>query len=106
MNGWQNKQFLGRGEFALEFGDYEVSLTVPSDHIVAATGTLQNAGEVLSEVQRERLRRAEGSDEPSFIVTPEEARENEKNKKAIEDTAAAAVGNGCGPCSRGRQGQV
>ena len=82
VNGWQNKQFLGRGEFALEFGDYEVSLTVPSDHIVAATGTLENAGEVLSEVQRERLRRAEGSDEPSFIVTPEEARENEKNKKA------------------------
>ena len=81
VNGWQNKQFLGRGEFALEFGDYEVSLTVPSDHIVAATGTLQNTGEVLSEVQRERLRRAEGSDEPSFIVTPEEARKNEENKE-------------------------
>jgi len=40
--GWQHKQFLGSGEFTLEFGDYEVALTVPSDHIVASTGSLQN----------------------------------------------------------------
>ena len=80
INGWQNKQFLGRGEFALEFGDYEVSLTVPADHIVAATGTLTNAGEVLSAVQQERLKRAEGNDEPTYVVTPAEAKENEKIK--------------------------
>ena len=78
VTGWQHKQFLGRGEFTLEFGDYEVALTVPADHLVAATGTLQNPEKVLSVVQRERLRRAENSDEPSFIVTPEEAKENEK----------------------------
>jgi len=80
VNGWQNKQFLGRGEFALEFGDYEVSLTVPADHIVAATGTLANPGEVLSNVQQERLKQAEGSDEPTYVVTPAEAKENEKSK--------------------------
>ncbi len=80
VNGWQHKQFLGRGEFALEFGDYEVALTVPEDHIVAATGTLQNPGQVLTVAQRERLQRAEGGDEPAFIVTPEEARKNEKEK--------------------------
>ena len=45
--GWQNKQFLGRGEFTLSFGDYDVSITVPEDHLVAATGTLQNADEIL-----------------------------------------------------------
>ena len=80
INGWQNKQFLGRGEFALEFGDYEVSLTVPADHIVAATGTLANPGEVISNVQQERLKQAEGSDEPTYVVTPAEAKENEKSK--------------------------
>ena len=46
--GWQHKAFIGRGEFTLEFGDYEVEITVPDDHIVSATGALQNANEVLS----------------------------------------------------------
>jgi hypothetical protein len=46
--GWQHKQFLGAGEFTLEFGDYDVEMTVPSDHIVAATGELQNEGDVLT----------------------------------------------------------
>ena len=49
--GWHHKQFLGSGEFTLEFGDYEVAITVPNDHIVAATGTLQNQEEVLSPLQ-------------------------------------------------------
>ena len=48
VTGWQNKQFLGRGEFTLPFGDYEVSITVPSDHIVAATGECQNLVNVLT----------------------------------------------------------
>lgn len=77
--GWQNKQFLGRGEFTLEFGNYDVSLTVPSDHIVSATGVLQNPREVLSAEQRRRLADV-SADEPSYIVTPEEAEENEKTK--------------------------
>ncbi|MEQ9617507.1 MAG: M1 family metallopeptidase [Phycisphaerales bacterium] len=75
--GWQHKQFLGRGEFTLEFGDYDVSLTVPSDHIVTATGRLQNPGEVLTGAQRDRLKQAETAETPMFIVTPEEAKANE-----------------------------
>ncbi len=76
-SGWANQQFLGRGEFTLEFGDYDVEITVPSDHIVAATGELQNPNAVLSAEQRARLREARDADEPVFIVTPEEAFENE-----------------------------
>jgi hypothetical protein len=76
--GWQNKAFIGRGEFTLEFGDYEVEITVPDDHIVAATGALQNASEVLSAEQRRRLAAARSADSPVFIVTPEEARQNEQ----------------------------
>ena len=76
--GWQHKQFLGRGEFALEFGNYDVALTVPDDHIVASTGELQNPGEVLTQTQRRRLDRAENADDPVFIVTPDEAAENER----------------------------
>ncbi len=56
--GWQHKQFLGSGEFTLEFGDYDVRITVPGDHIVASTGELQNPGEVLSAAQRDRLQQA------------------------------------------------
>jgi hypothetical protein len=76
-DGWHNKPFLGRGEFTLEFGDYRVALTVPDNHIVSATGELDNAGEVLSATQRERLAAA-GTESPSFVVTPEEALANEK----------------------------
>lgn len=74
--GWQHKQFLGRGEFTLELGDYDVAITVPADHVVAATGELQNAEAVLSPEQKERFERARGSDELVFVVTPEEAAAN------------------------------
>jgi hypothetical protein len=80
VNGWQNKQFLGRGEFTLPFGDYEVEITVPSDHVVAATGELQNASAVLTAEQRNRLRQAATADKPVFIITEAEAREAEKQK--------------------------
>ena len=76
--GWRNKQFLGAGEFTLEFGDYEVAITVPEDHIVAATGVLQNPRQVLTEAQRGRLEEArQATRNPVFIVTPDEARANE-----------------------------
>ncbi|WP_299976244.1 M1 family metallopeptidase [uncultured Pseudoteredinibacter sp.] len=75
---WTNKEFLGRGEFTLEFGDYEVEMTVPADHIVSSTGTLQNASQVLTAKQRSRLKKAETAKRPVFIVTEEEALENEK----------------------------
>jgi hypothetical protein len=71
--GWHNKEFLGRGEFTLEFGDYTVDLTVPADHIVAATGTIQNADTVLTAAQRQRLETAKTAAAPVFIVTPAEA---------------------------------
>ncbi|WP_019961815.1 M1 family metallopeptidase [Woodsholea maritima] len=76
--GWHNKAFLGRGEFGLEFGDYVVNITMPEDHIVAATGVIANPEEVLTEAQRQRLEQARTADDPVFIVTPAEARENER----------------------------
>ena len=83
--GWQNKAFLGRGEFTLEFGDYDVALTVPNNHIVSSTGVLSNSSDVLTKIQRQRLK-AIGSDVPSFIVTPEEALANEKTQASGEKT--------------------
>ncbi|GAB2545485.1 M1 family metallopeptidase [Rufibacter soli] len=79
VNGWQHKQFLGTGEFALPFGDYKVSLTVPADHIVASTGELQNE-DILTSAQRNRLAQAQKANKPVLIVTPEEALKAEKNK--------------------------
>jgi len=79
--GWQHKQFLGSGEFTLPFGDYKVSITVPSDHIVGATGELKNTGELLTAVQQNRLEQARrGTENPVLIVTQEEAEANEKSK--------------------------
>jgi hypothetical protein len=80
VTGWQNKQFLGRGEFTLPFGDYEVSITVPADHIVAATGECQNYASILTAEQRKRYEQAKKSDSPVIIVTQAEAEAAEKNK--------------------------
>lgn len=80
VDGWQNKQFLGNGEFALEFGNYKVNITVPADHIVASTGELQNTSQVLSKAQQDRLNKARSSDKPLLIVTQDEAIEAEKSK--------------------------
>jgi hypothetical protein len=87
VEGWQNKQFLGRGEFTLPFGDYKVSITVPADHIVAATGELKNPSSVLSKKQIERLEKAKNNyKDPVIIVTQEEAEENEKTKSDAKKT--------------------
>lgn len=75
---WTNKEFIGRGEFTLEFGNYDVSLTVPADHIVSATGVLQNPKDVLTEEQQRRLNQAKTAERTVFVVTEEEALENEK----------------------------
>ena len=78
--GWQNKQFLGRGEFALAFGDYELNVTVPADFIVAATGSLQNPEEVLTRKELERYEKAKNTfDKPVIITTQEEAIKKENN---------------------------
>ncbi|TAE14825.1 MAG: M1 family peptidase [Bacteroidetes bacterium] len=84
--GWQNKQFLGNGEFALTFGDYEVAITVPADHIVASTGELQNATQVLSATHIERLKKAETATEPVIIQTQQEAEVAEKSKATATKT--------------------
>ena len=85
--GWQNKQFLGRGEFALSFGNYKVRITVPSDHIVGATGWLQNPKEVLSKDQLDRFETAKKTfDKPVFIVTEKEVRQKEKTRSTAKST--------------------
>ena len=86
VTGWQNKQFLGRGEFTLPFGDYEVSLTVPADHIVAATGECQNYASILTPEQRKRYEQAKKSNSPVLIVTQAEAEAAEKNKSTQTKT--------------------
>jgi hypothetical protein len=72
VNGWQTDQFLGSGEFYLEFGNYDVELTVPSNHIVQSTGVLQNPEQVLTQTQRDRLAQAMTSETPTFIIRPDE----------------------------------
>jgi len=87
FEGWQNKQFQRLGEFALEFGNYKVNLTVPADHMVAGTGSLTNAKEVLSAREYERFEKAKTSfDKPMLIVTEEEAREREKTRSKAKKT--------------------
>lgn len=87
FEGWQNKQFTGRGEFALTFGNYKVKITVPADHMVGATGVLQNPGQVLSAKELERWKKAqENFDAPVIIRTQEEATALEKNTSGDKKT--------------------
>lgn len=87
FEGWQNKQFLGRGEFALTFGNYDVKITVPSDHVVGATGVLQNPKEVLTKEQVNRFGEAKNSfEKPVIIVTQEEAEAKEKSPATSKST--------------------
>ncbi len=81
VNGWQIKQFIS-SEFTLEFGNFNVRLTVPDDHLVAATGELMNPAEVLTDAQRERLATARTATKPTYVVTPGEAEINESHKPA------------------------
>jgi hypothetical protein len=85
-NGWQHKQFLGRGEFTLAFGNYKVAITVPSDHIIAATGVLQNPAQVLTAEQQRRFAQAKTSSKPVVIVTQDEATAKEKTKAKDKKT--------------------
>lgn len=79
VEGWQNMQFWGSGEFALPFGDYEVSITVPADHVMEATGMLQNRDDVYTKDMMKRYKKAKKSyDEPVIIRTQEEAVEASK----------------------------
>ena len=85
VNGWQNKQFLGQGEFTLIFGNYKVAITAPNDHVVGATGELQNSAQVLTTTQQKRWNDAKGrgdkpGENPVAIVTQADAEAAEKGK--------------------------
>lgn len=81
FQGWQNKQFMGKGEFALTFGDYKVKITVPADHMVGATGVLQNPGSVLSPTELKRWEEAKKSyNKPVIIRTQSETEKLEKGR--------------------------
>jgi hypothetical protein len=78
FKGWQNKQFTGRGEFALAFGSFKVKMTVPEDHLVCATGTCQNYQQVLSKEQFARWQKAQLAAEPIEIGLLEDAKKAEE----------------------------
>ena len=87
VEGWQNQQFWGSGEFALPFGNFEVNITVPADHILEATGTLQNRNEVFTPEQLARYAQAEKSfDKPVIVVTQAEAEASEKGFSSAKKT--------------------
>lgn len=87
LEGWQNKQFLGRSEFATVFGNYKVKITTPADHIMAATGVLQNPKAVLTSEQLARFEKAKTTfDAPVIIATQEEAIQREKSRSKEKKT--------------------
>ena len=87
FQGWQNHQFTGRGEFALAFGDYNVKMTVPADHVVCATGEGQNYASLLSPAQMKRWQQAQTTKEPLEIVNLEEAKKAEENRGGKNSSA-------------------
>ncbi len=87
VEGWQNAQFFGRDEFALPFGNFEVNITVPSDHILDGTGRLMNRKEVFSKTMMKRYEQAKKSfDKPVLIVNQAEAEVTEKSKSSSKKT--------------------
>lgn len=92
--GWQNKQFLGRSEFTLPFGNYKVEITVPADHMVGATGMITNPSEVLSKTELDRFEQAKKTfDKPVIIRTQAEATALEKTKSKEKKTWKFAADN-------------
>lgn len=86
FQGWQHKQFTGTGEFALTFGNFKVSMTVPADHVVMATGQCQNYAQVLTATEQSRWQKAQSSKDVVEIVTLDEAKQKEKQKSAQKKT--------------------
>lgn len=86
FQGWQNKQFTGRGEFALTFGNFHVKMTVPADHIVGATGECQNYKDVLSSAQYQRWQQAQSAKAPMEVVTLDEAKKGMQSKATATKT--------------------
>lgn len=86
FQGWQNKQFEGRGEFALAFGNYKVNMTVPADHVVGATGECTNYAQVLSPNALKRWNAAQTASAPVEIVNRDEANTAITKKSAAKKT--------------------
>jgi hypothetical protein len=87
VEGWQNSQFWGRDEFALPFGDFEVNITVPADHLLDGTGKLMNRKQVFSNDMMKRYEKAKKSyDEPVVIATQKEAEAREKSRSKKKNT--------------------
>lgn len=86
FQGWQNHQFVGSGEFALTFGNFKVSMTVPSDHVVMGTGQCQNYAAVLSPAQLNRWNKAQKAKDVTEVVTLAEATAREKAKSNSKKT--------------------
>lgn len=84
FEGWQNKQFTGRGEFALNFGNFVVKMDVPKDYVIGSTGECLNYGSILTPTQQKRWEQAKTATEPVKIITLEEAKKNAKSKKTTE----------------------
>ena len=86
FHGWQTNQFTGRGEFALTFGNFKVTMNVPADHMVAGTGECKNYEQTLTPTQLARYKKAQNATEPVQIVTLEEATKAEKSKSKERKT--------------------
>lgn len=86
FQGWQNKQFEGRGEFALAFGNYKVNMTVPADHVVGATGTCQNYGQVLNAESLKRWNAAQTAGSPVEVVNLAEVKSAMGKKSQAKKT--------------------
>ena len=84
--GWQNHQFTGRGEFTLSFGNFNVQMTVPADHVVGSTGECLNYAANLNAVQKARWQKAQTAKEPVKIITLDEAKAAEKKKSTAKKT--------------------
>jgi hypothetical protein len=82
LRGWDTTPYLGDGEFYLEYGDYDVSITVPAGYLVGATGVLQNADEVLTDEARRRLASALRSDSITRVVTEADLEANNATQPA------------------------
>jgi hypothetical protein len=86
LNGWNTMPYLGQGEFYLEYGDFDVSLTVPATYLVGATGALQNPAEVLTAGQRAALERARAGGEVVHVVTAAELSDPASFRPATQGT--------------------
>ena len=91
VRGWNTDPYLGQGEFYLEYGDFDYSVTVPAGYVVAGSGVLQNPNEVLTSEQRRRLSAAAGSSDVVQIITQRQLPER-LNQNQVREPGASALG--------------